>query len=109
MPTYPGGETALFQYIADSLKYPQEAIETGIVGIVMTSFIILEDGSVGSVKVEQGIGAGCDEAAIAVIENMPNWVPARKGGRAVKVQYMMPIQFDLQEVNPNKRKKKRKN
>jgi len=108
MPSYPGGETALFQYISDSLKYPQEAIESGITGIVVTSFIIGESGLVESVKVEKGIDPSCDKAAIDVIEKMSNWIPASKDGRAVKVQYMMPIQFDLQQAYPSKRKKNKK-
>jgi len=78
MPSYPGGETALFQYISDSLKYPQEAIESGITGIVVTSFIIGESGLVESVKVEKGIDPSCDKAAIDLIEKMSNWIPARK-------------------------------
>ena len=108
MPSYPGGETALFQYISDSLKYPQEAIESGITGIVVTSFIIGESGLVESVKVEKGIDPSCDKAAIDLIEKMSNWIPASKDGRAVKVQYMMPIQFDLQQAYPSKRKKNKK-
>lgn len=96
MPSFPGGEQKLSEFIANSIQYPQEAQKTGIQGRVFVSFIVEPDGSVSNVKVQQGIGGGCDQEAIRVIKSMPKWTPGKQRGKAVRVSYMMPVFFKLQ-------------
>ena len=67
MPAYPGGEQKLMEFIAKGIKYPQIARETGIQGRVFVGFVIEPDGSVSNVKVLRGIGGGCDEEAMRVV------------------------------------------
>ena len=95
MPEYPGGEEALMQYLADNIKYPVQAVEEGIEGQVFVSFIIQPAGNVDHVKVLKGIGGGCDEEAIRVVSEMPNWKPGYEKGVAVMVEYNVPISFKL--------------
>jgi len=62
---------------------------------LVISFIIEEDGDISSVSVIRGIGGGCDEEAIRVIESMPAWEPALKNEKPVRVLFNMPITFKL--------------
>lgn len=95
MPTFPGGEEALFKYLGNNIKYPQMAKEAGIQGTVFVTFVIGPDGKVRDVKVLRGIKGGCDEEAVRVVQNMPNWKPGKQRGKAVSVQYNLPIRFTL--------------
>jgi protein TonB len=85
MPSFPGGEEALFKYLAQNIKYPQIAKEAGITGRVFVNFVIDKEGNVTDVKVLRGIGGGCDEEAVRVVKNMPKWSPGKQRGKPVKV------------------------
>ncbi len=96
MPEYPGGEPALYKYLAENIKYPQMAKESGIQGRVFVTFVVEKDGRVTDVRVLRGIGGGCDEEAIRVVQNMPKWTPGKQRGKSVRVQYNLPVKFTLQ-------------
>jgi protein TonB len=96
MPSYPGGEQKLMEFVAKNIKYPQIARETGIQGRVFVGFVVETDGSVSNVKVLRGIGGGCDEEAMRVVKSMPKWKPGKQRGKAVRVSYMLPVNFKLQ-------------
>ena len=95
MPQYTGGEEAMMKYVAENIKYPQEAKDKNISGRVFIGFVIEKDGSVSNVKVVRGIGGGCDEEAVRVIKEMPKWKPGMQKGKPVRVSYQIPIYFKL--------------
>ncbi len=95
MPQFPGGEQAMFDFISQNVKYPQEAREKGIAGRVFVNFIIEKDGSVSNVKVLRGIGGGCDEESVRVISALPKWKPGKQNGKPVRVSFIIPIIFKL--------------
>jgi protein TonB len=95
MPEFPGGEEALNTYLADSLRYPAVAIEMAIQGRVFVTFVVEKDGSISDARILRGIGGGCDEEALRVIQNMPKWNPGRQRGKPVRVQYNLPVKFRL--------------
>lgn len=95
MPSFPGGEEALFKYLGSNIKYPAMARDAGIQGIVYVTFVVKEDGKIADVRVLRGVGGGCDEEAIRVVEKMPNWKPGKQRGKSVRVQYNLPIRFTL--------------
>lgn len=95
MPVYPGGDEARVKFIIQNVKYPQAAKEKGIQGTVLVSFIVEADGAVADVKVVRGVGSGCDEEAMRVVKLMPKWTPGKQSGKAVRVQFNMPIKFAL--------------
>ncbi|MBP6313138.1 MAG: energy transducer TonB [Flavobacteriales bacterium] len=101
MPSFPGGQEEMFKYLGQEIKYPANAIEEGIQGVVYVSFLVEQDGSINDAIVLRGIGGGCDEEALRVVNSMPNWTPGKQGGKAVRVKYNLPIRFTLR-----KRKKK---
>jgi len=95
MPTFNGGDAALYSYLSANLKYPLEARETGISGKVYVEFVIERDGSVSNVQVKRGIGAGCDEEAVRVVASMPKWNPGKQNGQAARVLLVLPVKFVL--------------
>ncbi len=96
MPEFPGGPGKMMEYIARNIKYPAMARESGIQGRVFVNFVVEPDGSVSNVKVLRGIGGGCDEEAVRVVESMPKWTPGRQRGKAVRVSFNLPVRFTLQ-------------
>jgi protein TonB len=96
MPIFPGGEDALYKYVAASVVYPTVAKESGIAGTVIVTFVVEKDGSVTNVKILKGIGGGCDEEAVRVVKAMPKWSPGKQDGKPVRVQFNLPIRFSLE-------------
>lgn len=96
MPSYPGGEKKMYEFIIKNLRYPEIARENDIQGRVFVSFVVTKDGSLDKVKILRGIGYGCDEEAMRVILRMPNWKPGTQRGKAVAVSYTLPFNFKLQ-------------
>lgn len=95
MPKFPGGEEARAKYFAENIKYPEAARKAGVQGTCYVTFVIEEDGSTSNVKVLRGIGGGCDEEAVRVIQSSPKWEPGTQRGKAVRVQFNMPVKFAL--------------
>ena len=96
MPVFPGGQTALVQYIASHLKYPTVAQENGIQGRVFVSFVVGEDGYVEDVQVIKGVEPMLDKEAVRVIQSLPRWTPGNQQGKPVRVKYTVPVTFALQ-------------
>lgn len=94
-PEFKGGMPGFAEYLKNNLVYPANARENGTAGRVVLSFTVEKDGSITDVKVLQGIGDGCDEAAVTVIQNSPAWKPGVQEGKAVRVKYTIPIVFSL--------------
>lgn len=84
-------------YVSENLKYPVKARNKGIQGRVIVQFVVNEDGSVSDAKVLRGIGSGCDEEALRVINTMPKWLkPGKQNGKTVKVLFTQPLSFKLE-------------
>jgi len=96
MPEFPGGQLELQKWIAKSVKYPVIAQENGITGKVFIQFVINKGGKVENVKIMRGVDPSLDKEAIRVINKMPKWKPGKQRGKAVKVSYTVPINFQLQ-------------
>lgn len=97
MPLFIGGDEKMYQFISSSIAYPEEAKKKGISGRVFVTFTIEKDGSLTNVQAIKGIGGGCEEEAVRVIESMPNWIPGTQRGEPIRVPYRMPLKFSLGE------------
>ena len=95
MPEFPGGTTAMMEYLSNSVKYPSDALAVKITGKVFVSFVINEKGKVTDVKVLRGIGTSCDKEAVRVVSEMPDWKPGIQNDETVKVKYTLPVVFKL--------------
>ena len=55
MPSFPGGQSALFQWLSNNIKYPVVAEENGVQGRVIVTFVVERDGSITDVKVVKSV------------------------------------------------------
>ena len=86
---------ALVNFLANHLIYPAKAKTEGLEGTVYVSFVIDESGAVVDPYIIRNIGGGCGQAALNVIQSMPQWEPGIQEGKYVKVKLNLPIQFSL--------------
>lgn len=96
MPDFKGGLRAMYKFIGNNIEYPRMAKEVGVSGRVFLTFVVERDGSIADVQLVRGIGYGCDEEAIRVINAMPKWNPGKQRNKPVRVQFQMAIKFTLQ-------------
>lgn len=92
---FPGGTVAMNAYFQQHLEYPLIAREQYIEGSVTVTFIVEKDGSITAAKVLDGISLECDEAAVAVVANMPKWTPALFHGDIVRSKNAVRLVFRL--------------
>lgn len=95
LPAFPGGNAALLKLIGDSVKYPAVAKNKGIQGKVIVQFVIDPTGDVGNAKILRGTDPLLDAEALRVVQQLPNFEPGFKDGKAVHVSFIVPIQFRL--------------
>jgi len=95
MPCFPGGDAAFIKYLNKNVHYPSLARESGIQGKVFVTFVVETDGAITNITVLRGIGGGCDEEAVKVVQNMPKWIPGKQRNAPVRVQFNLPIKFTL--------------
>jgi len=90
-----GGMPAFYKYLVDNMRYPAQARRLGVEGKVTLSFVVDKNGKISEVNVLRGIGSGCDEEAVRVMQNAPSWKPGKQRGKAVKQRCIMPISFKM--------------
>ena len=95
MPSFPGGPSALMEWLSNNVKYPVVAQENGVQGRVVVSFVVERDGSITDVKVVRGVDPSLDREASRVVRAMPRWIPGKQNGSAVRVKYNVPVAFRL--------------
>ncbi|WP_165953108.1 energy transducer TonB [Pedobacter changchengzhani] len=95
LPEYPGGINNARKYVGEHVEYPAEALENGIEGTIILTFVIEKDGSVTEIKIDKGLGFGLDEEVMRVMKRMPKWSPAKLNGNDVRYRMRMPVNFQL--------------
>lgn len=95
MPSFPGGDAALMNWLRNNVRYPAVAEENGIQGRVVVSFVVERNGSITDVQVVKSVDPSLDKEAARVVKSMPNWVPGKQNGSAVRVKYNVPVTFRL--------------
>ena len=95
MPAFPGGDKARVKFLVGNVKYPEKARKNGISGTVFVSFIVEKDGSISNVELLRGVNELLDNEALRVVKLMPSWEPGIQRGKPVRVQFHMPISFNL--------------
>ena len=93
--TYPGGQAALNQYLADNIKYPAMARENLIEGTVYAKILVDELGTIVDVSFPKPLGYGLEEEVLRVIKGMPKLIPAEDHSKPVKTMYTLPVKFKL--------------
>ncbi len=96
-PIFPGGDKAMYEFLAKNLKYPQAAKDSNIQGTVYVQFVVEKDGSIVESKVLRDIGGGCGKEALRVVKLMPKWMPRKQGGKRVRSEFTLPIVFQYKD------------
>ncbi|TWI96663.1 protein TonB [Mucilaginibacter frigoritolerans] len=95
MPEPVGGAEAWAKFLRKNLRFPAAAQDEGVSGKVILSFVIEKDGSLSNIVVERPAGHGFDEEAMRVLKLAKAWKPGQQNGQAVRVKYMIPINFQV--------------
>ncbi len=94
---YPGGPDSLQTFIYQNFKYPQNAIDSGIVGRIDVSFVVEIDGKMSNISIFKEIETcpECNEEALRVFRLMPKWIPAIDNGKNIRSRMRVPINLTL--------------
>lgn len=96
-PEFPGGNQGLMRYLANNLKYPRISRDNNSQGRVFVRFVINIDGSIQDVEILKSSGdMYLDKEAVRLVTSMPRWTPGREKGKAVRVKFVLPVNFRLQ-------------
>jgi TonB family protein len=112
MPSFPGGEKALYKFLSDNISYPDSSIKAGIQGKVYTVFTVDTNGRLTDIRIVKGLSNDIDKEVIRIFSIMPNWIPytTAYSNHKHKVQMILPIQFELtNDKSESHIKKKNKN
>ena len=90
------GERVLTLHLYKSLKYPAIARENELEGMALLQFTINKDGTVEDIEAMRGLCKEIEAECIRVIESMPEWMPGKHEGKAVRVRFTLPVIFKLQ-------------
>ena len=117
MPSFPGGDRALMEFIRTNLHYPDLAMEYGATGRVITTFVVDSLGYTSNYKVtkimklnydtlrlsqesadrqqqlKQQIEQQLGEESLRILSLMPKWTPGNQFGHPVNVKYHVPVPF----------------
>ncbi len=97
MPSFQGGTLNDFRnWVQSKVKYPTIALENGISGRVVLSFVIEKDGRLTNIQVLQSPDRSLSEEATRVLSQSPKWSPGKQRNQAVRVKYTLPVEFRVQ-------------
>ncbi|MCX6320294.1 MAG: energy transducer TonB [Bacteroidia bacterium] len=96
MPTFPGGDAALLEYLRTNAVYPEIAKENNIQGRVIINFCVTPTGGVSKISILKSVDPELDKEAMRVVSTLPKFKPGKQGGKPVPVWYQAFINFKLQ-------------
>lgn len=95
---FPGGQAALFKFMADNIKYPKAAIDNNIQGRVLVSFNVEKDGSLTEFKVIKSDNPVLDAASLECAKKLPKFIPAiSMSGAPVRSSMVLPFTYKLDD------------
>lgn len=97
MPEPVNGMAKFRLWVAQNYKYPQAAIDAGVVGKISVTFIVERDGSLSNFKIIEDQGHDTGQALIETLSKANNWRPGIQNGRKVRVMFQIPMSIDLSQ------------
>lgn len=95
MPTFPGGQEKMIEYIYNEVTYPAQAKDQGLEGLAVVAFVVNKSGGLEQFEVKRDPGGGMGAEALRVVQSMPDWNPGKQRGKIVNVRFNMPVRFKL--------------
>lgn len=97
LPEFKGGQSELFRFLGQNIKYPKDARKNGVEGTIYIGFVVEKDGSVTNLKLKRGVSPELNEEAMRVIKLLSGkWDAGWYGGQKVRVAYTLPTKFKLE-------------
>ena len=97
MPEFPGGTSAILDYLSKNVRYPEACLKDSIQGRVIIYFVVERDGRISNAEVIKSVHEQLDAEALRVVRAMPKWNPGRQRGVALRVRYGIPVNFRLED------------
>ena len=98
MPSFQGGDLNTFRnWVQQNVRFPQIALENGIQGRVVVTFVIEKDGRLTNIEVLQTPDRSLSDEAIRVLNKSPKWSPGKQRNQPVRVKYTLPVDFRVQQ------------
>lgn len=97
-PSYKGGITAFYKYLATSIRYPENCQRMGIQGQVVLKFVVEKDGSITNITVLNEVNPDLAQEAVRVLKQSTKWSPGTIKGKEVRVSYNIPVSFSLSRM-----------
>ena len=95
MPQFERGNVDLLHFISRHICYPHDALEQGIEGRVLASFIVAPDGSISNIEIVSSDNSVLNNEAIRVLSLMPDWRPGSRNGVPVHVRVLQAVYFEI--------------
>ena len=96
MPTFMGGDLNVFRnWVQSKIQYPKEAMDKGVKGRVVCSFVVEKDGSLTDFDVLQSPDKSLGDEVVRILKTSPKWEPGEQRGEKVRVKYTVPIVFSI--------------
>ncbi len=102
LPTFPGGEQKLYEWLYLHIVYPQSAIDANKEGRVVVELLIKADGIVSDAKILKSVDTALDAEALRIVKSLPKFNPATLDGKAVDYNFVLPVTFRLPDAQENK-------
>ncbi|RDV14371.1 TonB family protein [Pontibacter diazotrophicus] len=93
MPEFPGGEQKMLNWLSRNIKYPKSMRKEKVQGLVVLSYVVEENGSIGEVEVVKELHPAADAEAVRMLNSMPAWKPGLQEGKPIDVRYTLPINY----------------
>jgi TonB family protein len=94
-PLFKGGPKAFNEFLARSIRYPEQERANNVQGKVTVQFVVEKDGKVTDAKIVNNVSYNIDEETLRVINSSPKWMPGTEYGRLVRVEYTVSFNFAL--------------
>lgn len=100
-PEFPGGESEMKSFLVKNTKYPKKDRRNKFEGTSYVSFVIEKDGSISNVEIKDELASKATQnmhnEAIRVVKSMPHWKPGMLNGEYVRVRFILPLTFRLND------------
>ncbi len=93
LPSFPGGDKMLLEFLKNNIRYPSSAAESGNYGKVVIKFVIAKDGTPTKFRLNTSVDRDFDMEAMRVVRAMPKWTPCYYDGEPLDFWFLLPIVF----------------
>ncbi len=94
-PEFPGGNTALLQWLNQNIRYPRAALDANLEGRVFVRFVVEKDGSISNTEIARSVDPVFNSEALRLVNSMPKWTPGKQNGQPVRCRFVLPITFKI--------------